>query len=566
MDYTRSSLIRSKSISELMFEQDRTFGEALSDKTKARFMGIKEKFTPLNIIRMLTGSGGIGRSIRTVAGRAMGYSERDIQYFGGYKRKRSIYGADRSRVPAGSKSVVKVNDSTADILAKMYNLMRKIDEDNTRRYEKEQNFEEENILEDKKRHEKVLDALGAKNKKVPGKVEKPKEETDEKDGILVKIFSSVFGVFKKVFSFFKVIGEGLLTILTIGGLVKTLSLIGEMFKTPMKLFSNILISLLPTLANLLWGVFRNPIKLLAAGVVGSLIFGQDTDFAKGLDFSKYKNQLPGSEKITYDKDTGKETGRFMEGGQPQSQVHAFKDKSQNDTEYDDETFYKLKTGQKNVYDVPLIGSFNQSAKLALTNEEALELFKTYQKYEAAHKQFLDAEKSGNPERIANATDVLKSFEQSTNDLLLKHLGDTWKNPMKSQNTAFGFLSGRSKYLLAGDKMVSLIFGQNSAEIKAEIDSKMDSVYKSMGIDTAKNTLDKTIDGVSKELKRLEPIIEKLKGVPNIMESDEIKALEEYFEKQKTSVMNLNQKNTVQDQNIRTIEIRDLGLLKSSSSK
>ena len=58
----------------------------------------------------------------------MGYSERDIQYFGGYKRKRSIYGPDRTRVPSGSKTPVKVNDSTADILAKIYNLMRKIDD------------------------------------------------------------------------------------------------------------------------------------------------------------------------------------------------------------------------------------------------------------------------------------------------------------------------------------------------------------------------------------------------------------------------------------------------------
>jgi len=567
MDYRRSSLIRSKSISELMFEQDRTFREALSDKTKARFMGIKEKFTPLNIIRMLTGSGGIGRSIRTVAGRAMGYSEGDIQYFGGYRRKRSIYGADRSRVPAGSKSVVKVNDSTADILAKMYNLMRKIDEDNTRRYEKEQNFEEENILEDKKRHEKILDALGVKNKKVPEKVEKPKEETDEKDGILVKIFSSVFGVFKKVFSFFKVIGEGLLTILTIGGLVKTLSLIGEMFKTPMKLFSNILISLLPTLANLLWGVFRNPIKLLAAGVIGTLIFGKDTDFAKGFDFSKYKNQLPGDLKNDIDPDTGKIIGQHIGTGRPQSQMSAFKDKTENDTEYDNETFYKLKTGQKNIYDVPLIGSFGQEAKLALTNEEALELFKTYQKYEESHKRFLDAEKSGNKERIANATDVLKSFEQEANELILKHLSNTWKNPMKSQSDAFGFTTGRSKFLLAGDKMVNLLFGKNIAELSGEIDSTIQSVYKSMGIDTAKNTLGKTIDDVSKELKKLEPIVEKLKGVPNIMDSDEIKSLEEYIEKGKSSVVNLNQKNTPQQQsNLRTIEIRDLKLLESSSSK
>ena len=43
-------------------------------------------------------------------------------------------------------------------------------------------------------------------------------------------------------------------------------------------------------------------------------------------------------------------------------------------------------------------------------------------------------------------------------------------------------------------------------------------------------------------------------------------ISESLVKQKNSVVNLNQKNTVQDQNIRTIEIRDLGLLKSSSSK
>jgi len=569
MDYTRSSLIRSKSISELMFEQDRTFREALSDKTKARLMGIKETFTPLNIVRMLTGSGGIGKSIRTVAGRAMGYSERDIQYFGGYKRKRSIYGADRSRVPAGSKSPVKVNDSTADILAKMYNLMRKIDEDNTRRYEKEQNFEEENILEDKKRHEKILDALGVKNKKVPEKVEKPKEETDEKDGILVKIFSSVFGVFKKVFSFFKVIGEGLLTILTIGGLVKTLSLIGDMFKMPIKLFSNILISILPTLARLLFGIFRAPFTALATGIFASLIAIQDRDFTKGFDFSKYKNQLPGQQFVQYDKDTGKPIGFPVGKGMPTSMLNEFGNKTENDTPYDDEAFYKLKTGQKNIYPVPIIGTARE-IQLALSDEEALQLFKSYQIFEEAHKRYLAAEATGNKESIINAKSVLAQVESEVNDILARHTRNTYK---KYQSGDIGDIyklfteKSYSKQQLAIDSILRTTIGNSMGEIQKEIGDRINDVSKSMGIDTAKNTLGKTIDDISNEFKKLEPIIEKVKNIPNIMDSDEVKSLEEYFEKQKSSVMNLNQKNTPQQQsNLRTIEIRDLKLLESSNSK
>ena len=551
-----------------MFEQDRTFGEALSDKTKARFMGIKEKFTPLNIIRMLTGSGGIGRSIRTVAGRAMGYSEGDIQYFGGYKRKRSIYGADRSRVPAGSKSVVKVNDSTADILAKMYNLMRKIDEDNTRRYEKEQNFEEENILEDKKRHEKVLDALGAKNKKVPEKVEKPKEETDEKDGILVKIFSSVFGVFKKVFSFFKVIGEGLLTILTIGGLVKTLSLIGDMFKMPIKLFSNILISILPTLARLLFGIFRAPFIALATGIFASLIAIQDRDFTKDFDFSKYKKQLPGQQTVQYDKDTGKPIGFPVGKGMPTSMLNEFGNKTENDTPYDDEAFYKLKTGQKNIYPVPIIGTAKE-IQLALSDEEALQLFKSYQIFEEAHKRYLAAEATGNKESIINAKSVLAQTESEVNDILARHTRNTYK---KYQSGDIGDIyklfteKSYSKQQLAIDNILRASIGNSMGEIQKEFGDTIKDVTKSMGIDTDTSTSGKTIGDINNEFKKLIPIVKELVKQNDYMESlNDI--ISESLVKQNNSVVNLNQKNTTQQQsNLRTIEIRDSKLLESSSSK
>jgi hypothetical protein len=234
-----------------MFEQDRTFREALSDKTKARLMGIKEKFTPLNIIRMLTGSGGIGRSIRTVAGRAMGYSERDIERFGGYKRKRSIYGPDRSRVPAGSRSAAKMNDSTADILAKIYNLLRKIDEDNTRRYEREQEFAEENKLEEENRQNKFLSFFKGKRNKSgkTGASTEDKPEEDKSGGIISKIFGSIFGVMKKLLGVFGALG-------TIFGLVT--SFMGKI----RGIFSNVLGLVVEMITPLLEGLFKSIVKFI----------------------------------------------------------------------------------------------------------------------------------------------------------------------------------------------------------------------------------------------------------------------------------------------------------------
>jgi hypothetical protein len=283
MDYTRSALIRSKSISELMFEQDRTFREAVSDKFKARAMGFKEKFTPMNFVRMLTGSGTIGRSIRTVAGRAMNYSERDIERFGGYKRKRSIYGPDRSRVPSGAKTPVKVGDSTADILAKIYNLMRKIDEDNTRRYEEENNFTEENQLEGKKRHGKLLEALGMKKKgtvtpKTYAPEKKPKEEEDDKSGgILSKIFGSIFGVFGKTFKMLASLGGIIVAAVTgLFGMIKSLMGMAKMIiSTVMELVAKMVMPLIEGIFNSIVKFITKVLPEFATGLI-RLVTGVST--------------------------------------------------------------------------------------------------------------------------------------------------------------------------------------------------------------------------------------------------------------------------------------------------
>lgn len=546
-----------------MFEQDRTFRQAVSDKFKARIMGIKEKFTPLNIVRMLTGSGTIGKSIRTKVGRSMGYSERDIQYFGGYKRKRSIYGPDRTRVPSGSKAPVKVNDSTADILAKIYNLMRKIDEENTKRYEKEQNFTEENQFEDKKRHEKVLKALGAKGKTTAElEKEKPKEETDEKGGILNKIFFSIFGAFKKVFSFFKLVGEALVSILTIGGLIKTLSVIGEIFKTPVKLLSNIFISILPVVANLLWRVFRNPIKLLAAGVVASIIGLQDSDSAKEFDLKSAETALPGLVFQHKDKDTGENTYQTIGKGRPESLIQFLEDKTENTTGFSDEAFYKLKYGHKNIYQVPLIGSYGQTTRLALSEQEAFDLSVAYQKYRELFNKYREIEKQGDERKKNSILKELKLHETNINDVLMKHLNGTYKDPMKSEGSAFGFVAGRSRFLVAADRMVEGIFGISLDEIRGSIETAVGSSLKSFGIDTDK--IRKDLKDTSESINKLQPIIDSLKGSLNIMEYDEVKDLEKMIEKQKDSVMKINQTTpTEQKIDIGAVSMRDTKLNSSS---
>lgn len=274
MDYTRSALIRSKSISELMFEQDRTFREAVSDKFKARAMGFKEKFTPMTFVRMLTGSGTIGRSIRTVAGRAMGYTERDIERFGGYKRKRSIYGPDRSRVPAGARTPAKVGDSTADILAKIYNLMRKIDEDNTRRYEEEQNFKEENEFEGRKRHGKLLESLGMKKKDAATPKtyapEKPKEQEDESGGMLGKIFSSIFGVFGKTFKMLASLGGIIVAAVTgLFGMIKNLmGMAKSIISTVLEIVSRMLVPILEGIFKGFTSILTKILPSFATGIMG----------------------------------------------------------------------------------------------------------------------------------------------------------------------------------------------------------------------------------------------------------------------------------------------------------
>jgi hypothetical protein len=88
MNYAEAKKIREKSFGTLLAEQEGGFGSslkaAISQKTKAKITGIKEKFDPLNIAKKLTGGSNFAPAL---LGKLIGADKSRIDYFSGVKPK-----------------------------------------------------------------------------------------------------------------------------------------------------------------------------------------------------------------------------------------------------------------------------------------------------------------------------------------------------------------------------------------------------------------------------------------------------------------------------------------------
>jgi hypothetical protein len=88
MDYQNASRIRKSSFGTLLSQQSGGFGQsfksAISQKTKARMMGIKETFDPLNIAKKLTGGSNWAPAM---LGKMFGVDKKRIDYFSGVKQR-----------------------------------------------------------------------------------------------------------------------------------------------------------------------------------------------------------------------------------------------------------------------------------------------------------------------------------------------------------------------------------------------------------------------------------------------------------------------------------------------
>jgi outer membrane biosynthesis protein TonB len=170
MDYQKAKDLRSKSFSDLMTDKltggqgiGSSLRETLSEKSKARMTGIKEKFDPMNIIKTLTFGSKLGPALY---GKMMGRSEEDMKYFVGKK----------TRGPGQNKTSGQLDsqaDSMAvDALGLIYRLMLRNQEDEKLRREEEKGSIEERDSEEELRNQELVKALTGRRKKEKVK-EKP---------------------------------------------------------------------------------------------------------------------------------------------------------------------------------------------------------------------------------------------------------------------------------------------------------------------------------------------------------------------------------------------------------
>jgi hypothetical protein len=194
--YERSDITSSKSLgllaSERMMDGQGLMGSltgALGDKVKAKGMGIKKTFDPMNILSKIPG---IGKIAATAYGMKRGRSAEDISYFTGVQPTQRM---DDSITPEStkegtSKKATKLRKSDTNVLNKIHDMLaEKFEEDKVIR-DTENSFKEEEKSETERRHQELIDAIlqGIRPE------EKTKEEKEKKGGILDTIRNMLGGV------------------------------------------------------------------------------------------------------------------------------------------------------------------------------------------------------------------------------------------------------------------------------------------------------------------------------------------------------------------------------------
>jgi hypothetical protein len=164
---------------------------AISQKFKARVTGFKEKFDPINIGKAIGGNLGAA-----IMGRMTGRSTQDMNYFTGLRARQKVGTATlqqrleptlqsettnrdpmHSKVSDNSRAKVKKGDSLADVLTKLYNLIKRISDDDIKRLELEKNFSKEKDAEKLKFLENLANLLGNSSGDKNSKSTKEEEES-----------------------------------------------------------------------------------------------------------------------------------------------------------------------------------------------------------------------------------------------------------------------------------------------------------------------------------------------------------------------------------------------------
>lgn len=193
LNYQQARRIRKSKFSDMVLDQlaqqdTGVFGaisKTISLRSQAKIKGIKEKFDPLNIIKFMTfGS----RFAPAIAGKLMGRSQKDIDYFTG--RTKSVVGGKGT-----AEKINKLSDKGGadeginEQLAKIYSFLKSSREDDVRLREQLKNQEEEISSEKERRHKELVDTLQKlmKHMNSGGTATAVKEETSMWDSLWEKL-------------------------------------------------------------------------------------------------------------------------------------------------------------------------------------------------------------------------------------------------------------------------------------------------------------------------------------------------------------------------------------------
>ena len=190
MNYQEAKKIRGRGyISHLTdkLAEGQGFGSAIkstiSEKSKARAVGRKEKFDPLNIAKFMTGG---SKFAPALLGSMTGRTKQDIQYFAGNPKAKNV---DDTATKIGS---LESDNKVLDVLLKIYDLMKSVNENDIKRRDQENSMKEEIQFEKERRHKELIEAITGKKNQTAAPQTATKEESG--GGMLAGIMAMVTGL------------------------------------------------------------------------------------------------------------------------------------------------------------------------------------------------------------------------------------------------------------------------------------------------------------------------------------------------------------------------------------
>jgi hypothetical protein len=180
MEYGKAEGIRKKGLAGLITDNlvegqgiGSSFGSAISDRTKATFTGIQEKFDPLNIAKKLTGGSNLAPAL---LGRLMGRKQSTIEHFAKPRKRPSARGVNFE-----TGGALEEGGEATEVLGMIYEELKMAEETRKSLAKARKKEDESNEEREIQRNKSIIAALTVRRKKEEEdkKKRKKKEEVEK---------------------------------------------------------------------------------------------------------------------------------------------------------------------------------------------------------------------------------------------------------------------------------------------------------------------------------------------------------------------------------------------------